>query len=135
MPDSNAFRALLSAYRSSGGTARGDGLSQMLQQHRHEGYVDLARLLVSGGAFGFQWRGILWIPMFQFNATDLSIRSELRLILDRSGGVSDGWQIARWFAAQNARLDGRRPADVFDTDLLSVLDAARSDRFIAAGPA
>ena len=132
-PSSAGFATLLGAYRSSGGTARGDDLARLRADHHRGGYVSLARLIAAGEVFGFEWRQTLWIPMFQFDPRDLSIKPALRQILAELAVDFDSWGLAAWFANGNTWLDGQRPLDLLDRDLPAVVDAARADRFIAAG--
>ena len=128
-----AFTALLSAFRASGGTARGDDLARLLEDHQHGDFVSLARLIAKGHVFGFDWRGVLWIPMFQYDLCTLAIRAGPQQVLAELAGAFDGWALASWFAQPNAWLGDRRPVDLLDSDLAGVLQAARADRFIAAG--
>ncbi len=132
-PSSAGFAALLGAYRSSGGSGRGDGLARLLEERCRGDCVSLARLIGSGAAFGFEWRGTLWIPMFQFDARDLAVKAGVRKALAELAADFNGWDRAAWFASGNTWLGGHRPVDLLDTDLPAVIGAARADRFIAAG--
>lgn len=127
-PNGERFAALLHAFRDSGGTARGDDLGQLFEQHLRGDYVSLAKLLVARRVFGFKWRQTLWIPMFQFDAQDLSVKPAGQRVIDELGSAFDGWRLAEWFADANAWLGGRRPVDALDAHLPEVLDAARHDR-------
>ena len=133
LPSSGGFAALLAAYRTTGGTARGEDLARLLQDRLQGGCASLAKLIASGLVFGFEWRRTLWIPMFQFDLRDLSVTAEPRQVLDELADKFDGWALAAWFAQGNAWLDGRRPVDVLNVDLPMVLNAARADRFMATG--
>ena len=126
-PDSDSFAALLHAYRSSGGTARSDDLAQLFEQHMRGNYVDLAKLLAAREIWGFRWRQNLWVPMFQFNAYDLSVKPAARDVLAELGSSFEGWRLASWFVGAHAWLNGRRPVDVLDHDSAEVLDAARHE--------
>ena len=130
---SAAFAALVNAFRASGGTARGDDLARLLEDHQQGDFVSLARLIASGHVFGFDWRGVLWIPMFQYDLRTLSIRPGPHQVLAELAGAFEGWALASWFAQPNAWLGDRKPVDLLDSDLAGVLQAARADRFIAAG--
>ena len=132
-PSSAGFAALLGAYRSTGGTARGDDLARLREEHHRGDYVSLARLIVAGEVFGFEWRQTLWIPMFQFDSRDLAVKQSSRQTLAELTPDFDAWSLATWFASGNSWLDGHRPVDLLDRDLPAVLEAARADRFIAAG--
>lgn len=132
-PSSAGFVAMLAAFRDTGGTARADDLARLLQDRPHGGYVSLARLLAHGKVFSFEWRGSRWVPMFQFDLNDLSVRPGLQNVLAELSGEFDDWSLAAWFAEPNSWLDDQRPVDLLATELRSVVEAARADRFIAAG--
>ncbi len=127
------FGLLRHAFRPSGGIARGDDLSRLLEDHRCGDFISLARFIAQHEIFAFQWRDSFWIPMFQFDLQDLSIRTEPRRVLAELESVFDGWAMAVWFAQPNSWLHGHRPVDLLGTDLDSVLQAACADRFIANG--
>jgi hypothetical protein len=133
LPSVAGFAALLGAFRSSGGTTRGDDLARLLADHNRGDYVSLARLIVAGEVFGFEWRKTLWIPMFQFDSHDLGVKQGARQVLAELSADFDGWGRAAWFANSNSWLGGHRPVDTLALDMPAVLDAARADRFIAAG--
>lgn len=132
-PTAGGFSALLAAYRATGGTARGDDVARLLDDHRLGDFDTLARLVASNAVFGFEWLSTLWIPMFQFKLRDLSIKPGAQLVMAELGASFDGWARAAWFALPNSWLNDRRPVDLMDTDLNEVLGVARIDRFIAEG--
>src|SRR5450755_1135237 len=68
-----AFAAMRAAYQPVGGLARGDDLARLLEERARGDFVSLARLIVDGEVFAFEWRRTYWIPMFQFDLADLSI--------------------------------------------------------------
>jgi len=127
------FSILRHAFRPTGGIARGDDLSRLLEDHRCGDFISLARFIAQHEIFAFQWRDSFWIPMFQFDLQDLSIRTGPRRVLAELESVFDGWALAVWFAQGNSWLHGHRPVDLIETDLDSVLQAACADRFIANG--
>jgi hypothetical protein len=133
LPSLSAFEALLETYRATGGTASGDDLARVLDDLGLGDFIGLARLISMNAVFGFEWGGTLWVPMFQFEPRDLSVRPETALVLDELGSGFDGWARAAWFAKPNCWLTDRRPVDMLETDLPEVLSAARIDRFIAVG--
>ena len=132
-PTAGGFAALLAAYRSTGGTARGDVVARLLDDHRLGDFDSLARMVASNQVFGFDWLSTLWIPMFQFELRDLSVKPGAQLVMAELGTSFDGWARAAWFALPNSWLNDRRPVDLMDSGLSEVLGAARIDRFIAAG--
>lgn len=132
-PCDQDFAALRTAYRASGGIARGDDLARLLDEHHSGDFVSLAMSILEGELFAFQWQHTFWIPMFQFDLRDLSIREGPHRVLAELESVFDGWSMAVWFAQRNSWLHGHRPVDLLDADLDSVLQAACADRFIANG--
>ena len=132
-PTAGGFAALLAAYRPTGGTARGDDVARLLDDHRLGDFEGLARMLASSEVFGFEWLSTLWIPMFQFELRDLSIKPGAQLVMAELGTSFDGWARAAWFALPNSWLNDRRPVDLMATELHEVLGVARIDRFIATG--
>ncbi len=71
--------------------------------------------------------------MVQFEVVDWSLRPHFFQVVTELDDDLDAWEVAVWFASKNVWLDGERPADVLDTDLASVIQAARVDRFISRG--
>lgn len=133
VPSDRDFFEMRAAYQATGGTARGDDLARLLEDHRRGDSVSLARLIVSGEVFGFEWQRLFWVPMFQFELRDLSLKPGPRRVLAELACEFDGWTLAIWFSQPNCWLNERRPVDVLDSNLPAVLGAARADRFIAAG--
>ena len=133
IPTDRHFRALRAAYQVTGSIASGDDLARLLQDQRRGDFVTLARLIVSGEIFGFEWRDTFWIPMFQFDLRDLSTKHSPCQVLSELGTAFDGWELAVWFVQPNSWLNDRSPVDLLETHLSAVLEAARADRFIVTG--
>ncbi|MEO8525622.1 MAG: hypothetical protein ABI460_12935 [Caldimonas sp.] len=130
--DAVAFEAMRAMYQPAGGLARGDDLARLLEDRARGDYVSLARLIVTNRIFGFEWQQSFWIPMFQFNLDDLSVRRGLRQVLGELASEFEGWRLAAWFIEPNAWLKQGRPVDLIDSNLSEVVQAARADRFVAA---
>ena len=124
-PSSRRFIAMLEAYRPTGGMAPGNFLCQSLQEHQRGELGQLARLIGDRRLFVLDWRGDSWIPMFQFDADDLSCKPGPARVRAELGGLDSGWAVASWFARPNAQLEGRTPVEIVDVDLGAVVDAAR----------
>jgi len=107
LPTSRGFAALPAAYRASSGTARGDDIARLPEDHGLRSFIGLARLMATGEVFGSEWGAATWVPMFQLDLRDLSVRPSARMVLAELGDGFDGWARAGWFA--------------------------RADRFVAAG--
>lgn len=132
-PEERAFNLMRAAYSPSGGIARSGDLARLVEDLRCDDYTSLVRLVVSRRVFGFEWQQEFWVPMFQFELRDLSLKSRQLPVLDELVGIFDGWSLAAWFAAPNAWIACQRPVNLLDTDLPAVLAAARADRFVATG--
>jgi hypothetical protein len=132
-PSDAGFAAMQSAFRASGGLARGDDLVRWLQGHSNGDLASLAKLIVTAELFSFEWRDTFWVPMFQFDLNDLSIKRGPRKVLVELATEFDSWNLAAWFAQPNSWLSNARPVDLLDHNLAAVLRAARADRLIAAG--
>ena len=133
LPSDRDFIAMLAAYRASGGIVRTDDLARMLNDRRRAGLDSLASLIGSGTVFGFEWRRAFWLPMFQFEPRDLSLKPAPRQVVAELAEDFDGWALAVWFAHANSWLQDRRPVDLLDSQMNRVLEAARADRFVASG--
>jgi hypothetical protein len=127
LPCESGFAAMLGAFKPSGGIARGDDVASLLEQRGRGDFVTLARLIVSAQLLGFEWQHTFWIPMFQLDAGEYSIKPGPRQVMAELGG-RDGWTRARWFASPNSWLHGGTPVDLLDSRLPDVLSAARSER-------
>lgn len=132
-PSDAQFRGLRAAYRHSGGLARGDDLARLLEDRQQGDFISLAKVLVGREVFGFKWHEELWIPMFQFELRDLSIKRAHRPVLAELMPVFDNWSLADWFARPNSWLFDQSPVQLLGSNLPAVLAAARADRFIARG--
>lgn len=127
------FVAMSDAYGQSGGLVRESVLSRLLGESHQGDDTWLACLIRSGSVFAFTWRGNVWVAMFQFDPSDLSVRPGMRRVLEEFAGAFDGWALAEWFATSNSWLGYRRPAEMLGKDLPALLNAARADRFIVTG--
>ena len=127
-PSEPEFVSLCESCRSSGGIVGGDDLARLLEDRHIGDFVSLGRCIASGEVFGFEWRGCTWVPMFQFEPIDLSIRSVLVPVISAFGRGLDGWALAAWFTRPNDLLNKLRPVDVLDSNPSGVLNAARADR-------
>ena len=132
-PNSRGFVRMLSDYHASGGLARGDTLGRLLDDWQCGDFISLARLIASDKVFSFRWHDQSWVPMFQFELRDLSVKPGPSRVLAELQPVFDDWGLAAWFLEPNSWLHTKRPLDLLDSDLAGVLEAARADRFIAAG--
>lgn len=129
-PNDEGFVALQGALRASGGLARCDELALGLQRRQAGGYVSLARLIVTQRVTSFAWNNSFWLPMFQFDASNLSLRPEHQPALAELIDVLDGWALALWFVQGNASLSGCTPLALLHSDPEAVFQAARLQRYV-----
>ncbi len=128
VPSDHRFDLLRAALRASGGIANGDDLGRLLEDHRLVDFVSLASLMDHDDVFGFGYRHAFWIPMFQFDLGDFSLRHGARQVAAEFAAVFDGWSLTGWFGRSHRALGGQRPADVLSATPASVVAAARADR-------
>ena len=129
----SAFRSIDARCRATGGLACGDALSRLLGSQCGGNFVTLARMVSADKVFGFPWRDVFWVPVFQFDLSDLSLKRTPQEVRTELGRNFDGWELATWFTSPNVWLQDRPPVDLLDSDSLSVLKAARADRFVVEG--
>jgi hypothetical protein len=123
------FVEMLRAFRRSGGLVRADVLDRAQTRCAQWPGVDT----IGSTMIWFEWSTRLWLPWFQFDPADLSLRPGPAAIIAELSPVFDGWDMAIWFARPNLWIADARPIDLIDECLPSVLGAARADRFITAG--
>jgi hypothetical protein len=124
------FVGMLRAYRRSGGLAREAEILERSQACQCQGW----RVENMGGTLVcFEWEHRFWLPWFQFDPADMSLRPGPAKVIAELTPIFDGWELAMWFARPNLWIADSRPVDLIDECLASVLGAARADRFIAAG--
>jgi hypothetical protein len=129
--DDLAFQALRAAYRASGGIARGDVIDRLSAVHGRT--ISVAELLADEDLFGFEWDKSVWVPMFQFEPGDMSLRRAPRRVRAVLGHEFDGWGVCTWFVEPNAWLAQRRPVDLLESNLGAIVQAARADHVVGAG--
>ena len=123
----------MSAYRPSGGIARGDDLSYHLSAAEPGYLTHLARQIVSGCILNFQWRQSFWVPLFQFEPGSSQVKTCVSQAMGELIPAFDSWETAVWFVQPHTLLNSERPLDVLDKKPNDVLEAARNDRFVAIG--
>ena len=124
---------VLETYQRAGGLATGDEVTLLLRRRTSQPISMLARWIVERRVVSFGWRGEYLLPMFQFDRSDMAVSKPVGAVLDAFDGVFDDWDLATWFALPNAWLADRAPVDVLDRAPNAVLQAARTDRFVAHG--
>lgn len=121
------------AFRSTGGIVSGDEMAAMLWEHTRQPISMVARWIVSREAVSFDWRSRRMLPLFQFDRSTLTLRTEVVDITKELRDVIDDWSLALWFARPNPWLRNAAPVSSIDGDPDAVRDAARADRFALNG--
>ena len=129
----DGFEEMIGIYSANGGTTTADDLAQLLEERSGGGFDDVAKYIVSRDIISFEWRNHYWIPLFQFDISNMSLKQGVRKVTRELSPVLDNWTLALWFTEPNVWLDGNRPVDRVDSHISEVLEAARADRFVAAG--
>ena len=127
------FVAMLDAYRASGGLARAEEVLAMFRRCSGPDVAVLARWIAQRELICFEWQQQTWMPLFQFDRVHLCPDVRLQAVFTELNCVYDQWEIGNWFALPNAWLAERSPVEALSYDFSAVLDAARADRFVAAG--
>jgi hypothetical protein len=125
------FVQMLNGFRESGGLAR---LQEVAQLCACRGRPDIETLSTNLGRkeiICFEWQSHAWLPLFQFNISDMRLCSQVQPVISELSCIYDPWELAFWFSQPNAWLANRAPADALLSDPATVLQAARADRFVA----
>ena len=77
--------------------------------------------------FGVRLGGQYLHPAFQFLPESGVPHPRLNALLARLPDEDHGWAAALWLFAPTRKLDGARPADIFQANPDAVIDAARRD--------
>ncbi len=132
-PSDEGFVSMREHYSANGGIKNATALAQSHTGGQNGQLNSLANQILIGDVFSFEWRGQLWIPLFQFNPDGLTSRLCVRQVLNELTNVFDGWTMAVWFIQNNVWLANKKPIDLLDMRLSCVLNAARADRYVAVG--
>ncbi len=125
--------AMECAFLPTGGIVSGECLSQLMRHGIDQPISVLARWIVNRDVVSFEIHGQIWLPMFQFEPSNLRVRPGVQKVIEELRSVFDEWELAEWFACPNSWLGGQTPASQVARDEQAVVQAARADRFVAAG--
>ena len=127
------FVAMQAVCRRSGGIASDDDVLLLLRRCSDQPLSKLARWIVSRHVVSFKWHARTWLPMFQFDPVDMSLRPGVAAVIRELSDVFDDWELMAWFTSPNEWLRDMAPVDAIAASPAAVFDAARADRFIAGG--
>jgi len=127
------FATMARRYRDGGGLLTGNEVAQLVGRHADQSTSRVAHWIVDRSVVSLSWRAQIWLPLFQFDSCDMSLRPGTECVVRELAPVYDDWDLAVWFTNPNGWLDDAMPLDVLAIDLAAVLDAARADRFVVKG--
>jgi hypothetical protein len=116
---------MMDAYRLTRGLARAQEVFTMYQSCHGSNVVTLAGWIVNRDVISFDWESKIWVPLFQFNRSDMTILPSLSAVLSLLNPILVPWDLAMWFAQPHVRWCGRTPSEALSLDPKGVLDAAR----------
>ena len=134
-PSDAGFVAMMEAYRATGGIARCSDLILWFGDQQGISFVDFAKRVALREVLAFEWAGIFWAPLFQFEPYSLALRSGPRKVLAEMATAVDGWACTAWFARPNSGLNCSAPVDEVNSNLSEVLTAVRVSKFYALAQA
>lgn len=121
------FLDLLAAYRRSGGLATG---SEIAARRPGVGLAELARFIARRELISLDWGGHRWLPVFQFEDGDVTVRESVSALVEELSVALDDWELTQWFVDPNSWLNGATPLQLVHDDFARVHDAARALRFV-----
>jgi hypothetical protein len=127
------FVEMLHSYRDSGGLVRSQEVLALFKRRKGPNATRLSSWIGERDLICFEWHSQAWIPWFQFNETEMTLRPELSQVFAELAPHYRPLELASWFAEPNPWLEDRLPVDAFESDFPAVLNAARADRFVVNG--
>jgi hypothetical protein len=124
---------MVDAYLRNGGLVTSDEVATLLARHRPQAISVVAHWIVARKVLHFPWKSETMVPLFQFDACDMSLRPVVWDVLSELNGAFDGLELAQWFTTPNGWLGNMEPLAVLPVDPAAVRQAARGDRFLAKG--
>ena len=117
------------AFRPTLGTIGSSELVLRMLAHCDQPISTLAHWIVERKVVAFDWQSQTLLPLFQFQLSDMSLRSPVVHVVQELSALLGDWELALWFALPNPWLDQARPVDAISHDAPAVLHAARAARF------
>ena len=119
--EDDQFSLMARVFCRTGGLATADEMVRLLRRHADQPLSQLAHWIVGGDVVNLDWRCETFVPLFQFNRLDLSLRPEVLDVVQELSGAFDNWDTALWFAQSNEWLQEAAPVDIITDDRLAVL--------------
>jgi hypothetical protein len=120
-------------FRNHGGVAHANDVIDRMRERCDQPMSRLARWIAGRAIVSLELHGEVWLPLFQFDRDNCSIRPEADQVIATLTPAFDDWELASWFVEPNTWLDGKLPVHLILRNAASVLNAARADRFVVLG--
>ena len=127
------LNATLAVFREHGGVAHADEVVECLHPHCKQAMPMLARWIAGRDVMSIDMHGEHWLPLFQFDFGVGSIRPQAHQVFTTLAPAFDAGEMVSWFVEPNVWLNGAAPVSKWWLDAVSVLQAARTDRYVALG--
>jgi hypothetical protein len=124
---------LAGALRVRGGMLPADEVAWRMRPHYDQPISQLARWIVTRAIVVVPSGSFTFVPMFQFDPTRMTLRVEVSAALAELVPVFDDLEVAGWFVEPNRWLGGLAPVESLGQGSVALLQAARTDRYIATG--
>ena len=122
------FIEMMDAYRQSGGLARLQELASLRGSGAPVDIANLANCISRRELICFEWQSYAWLPLFQFDLSDMTLRPQLQRIVAELSCIYNPWEVAFWFTQPKPWLSDRAPADTAALEFATLLQHARADR-------
>jgi len=121
------------ALRVRGGMLPPDEVAWRMRAHYDQPISQLARWIVTRTIVMVPSGSCTFLPMFQFDPARMTLRVEVSAALAELVPVFDDLEVAAWFVEPNRWLGGLAPVESLGQGAVAMLQAARTDRYIATG--
>jgi hypothetical protein len=129
VPDA-LFIELLNAYRSRGGLARASEVTARVVSRRPVGIAWIEQCFAHRLLVSVIWHSMVWLPLFQFERSDMTLRDEVFRTCGELRDVMDDCEMAAWFVHPQCGLNHCSPLDMLDSRPELVVEAARREHFL-----
>jgi hypothetical protein len=123
----------LAIFRIHGGVAHAEEVVERLRKQCSQPMSKLARWVAGREVLSINVHGELWLPLFQFDLGVGAIRPDALQVFATLTPAFEAVELVSWFVEPNVWLADDMPVRKMPLDARSVLQAARTDRFVALG--
>jgi len=125
---------MMRVFGDTGGLARAsDIVGRLRDKGVGQPISRVAHWITDRMVISVEWQSLLLVPAFQFNPSSMAVLDPVARVNGELRDLLDAWELAAWFANENAWLHGRSPAACILTEPDAVVDAAREDLYVMRG--